>query len=115
MPLLKLQLSENISEERRYELVESLSKIVAEGIGKPEQYVMVCIDFACMLMSGKRGSAAYVEIRSIGGLTVEVNRTLSSSICALLQQSLSIPPDRVYLNYMDIKASNWGFNGRTFG
>jgi hypothetical protein len=41
MPLLKLETTVVLSEDKRQALLASLSKIVAETIGKPQQYVMV--------------------------------------------------------------------------
>ncbi|MGA2180101.1 MAG: phenylpyruvate tautomerase MIF-related protein [Verrucomicrobiota bacterium] len=26
-----------------------------------------------------------------------------------------MPPDRIYLNFTDVPAANWGWNGNTFG
>jgi len=115
MPLLKLETTVALSETQRQQLLPSLSKIVAETIGKPEQYVMVAINPAAMLMSGSPGDAAFVDVRSIGGLSAEVNRELSQKVCALLAQSLRLPPDRIYLNFTEVEAGNWGWNGNTFG
>ncbi len=115
MPLLKLETTVIVTEEKRKTLLAALSKVVAGTIGKPEQYVMVTIGSAAILMSGKPGDAAYVEIRSIGGLSGDVNRKLSQQVCKLLNDSLGIPPDRVYLNFNDVEAGNWGWNGSTFG
>jgi phenylpyruvate tautomerase PptA (4-oxalocrotonate tautomerase family) len=115
MPLLKLETTVTLSEEKRKNLLASLSKTVAQTIGKPEQYVMVTCGPAAMLMSGSEGAAAFLDIRSIGGLTGEVNRKLAQQVCKLLEDSLGISPDRVYLNFTDVKAGNWGWNGNTFG
>ncbi|MFO1424350.1 MAG: phenylpyruvate tautomerase MIF-related protein [Candidatus Competibacteraceae bacterium] len=115
MPLLALQTSARLSNQQRHDLLAPLSKIVAECIGKPERYVMVTISEAAMLMGGAEGSAAYADVRSIGGLNREVNRKLSERICALLQEQLDIPPDRVYLGFTSVSAENWGWNGGTFG
>ena len=115
MPLLKLETSVAISEDKRNALLASLSKAVAGTTGKPEQYVMVTVGQAAMLMSGKPGDVAFVDIRGIGGLTSEVNRKLSQQVCKLLNDSLGIGPDRIYLNFTDVEASNWGWNGSTFG
>jgi len=115
MPLLKLETTVVISEEKRKTLLTSLSKTVAETIGKPEQYVMVSVSQAGLLMSGKADEAAFVDIRSIGGLNDGVNRKLSQQVCKLLNDSLGIPSARVYLNFTDVKASNWGYDGSTFG
>jgi len=115
MPLLKLETTIALSSEQRQQLLASLSKIVADTIGKPEQYVMVTIGAAAILMSGKPGDAAFVDIRSIGGLGGDVNHQLSQKVCALLAQSLQVPQNRVYLNFTDVDAGDWGWNGSTFG
>lgn len=115
MPLLKIETTVALSEEQRRTLLGSLSKAVASVIGKPEQYVMVNLRQSAMLMSGKHGEAAFVDIRSIGGLNSGVNRKLSQQICKLLHDSLGIAPDRIYLNFTDVEAGNWGWNGSTFG
>ena len=115
MPLLKLETNVVLSDEKRTALLASLSKIVAGTIGKPEQYVMVVVSPAAMLMSGKPGEAAFVDIRSIGGLSADVNRKLSQKVCAVLHELLGIPENRIYLNFTDVSAKNWGWNGATFG
>jgi phenylpyruvate tautomerase len=115
MPLLKLETTVALADDKTKALLASLSKIVAGTIGKPEQYVMVAISPAAILMSGKPGDAAFVDIRSIGGLSDNVNRQLAQKVCALLKESLGVPPDRVYLNFTDVPAGNWGWNGDTFG
>jgi phenylpyruvate tautomerase PptA (4-oxalocrotonate tautomerase family) len=60
-------------------------------------------------------TAAFVDVRSIGGLTNDVNRTLSQKVCKLLKESHGVPEDRVYLNFTEVEASDWGWNGSTFG
>jgi len=115
MPLLKLETNVALSDEKQSALLAGLSKIVGGTIGKPEQYVMVVIGPAAILMSGKPGDAAFVDIRSIGGLNGEVNRRLAQQIAALLQESLGVCADRIYLNFIDVPAGHWGWNGDTFG
>ena len=115
MPLLKLETNVAIADSQRQQLQASLSKVVEEATGKPEQYVMITIQSSAILMAGKAGAAALVDLRSIGGLSGEVNRELSKKICALLSQALSVPPNRVYLNFSDVSAENWGWGGSTFG
>ena len=115
MPLLKLETTVVLSEDKRQALLASLSKTVAETIGKPQQYVMVASSQAAMEMSGNPDDAAFVDVRSIGGLTGDVNRKLSKKVCELLHESLGIQPNRIYLNFTDVQASHWGWNGNTFG
>lgn len=115
MPFLSLQTSVPLTPSQREELLSPLSRLVAEGIGKPEQYVMITISEAALQMAGTSGPAAYVEVRSIGGLSRAVNRQLSEQISALLQERLGIPPERLYLGFTHVSAENWGWNGTTFG
>jgi phenylpyruvate tautomerase PptA (4-oxalocrotonate tautomerase family) len=115
MPLLKLETTVVLTDEKRQALLAALSKTVAETTGKPEQYVMITVNPAAMLMAGKPGDAAFVDVRGIGGLTAAVNRQLSQKVCQLLNQSLGVAADRVYLNFTDVEASNWGWKGNTFG
>jgi phenylpyruvate tautomerase len=115
MPLLKLETTVALADDKKKALLASLSKIVAGTIGKPEQYVMVTIAPAAILMSGKPGDAAFVDLRSIGGLNGDVNQQLAQKIGNLLKESLGVPPDRIYLNFTDVSGANWGWNGDTFG
>ena len=115
MPLLKLETTVALTNDNRSALLGALSKAVGEIIGKPQQYVMVSASQSAMIMSGAPGDAAFVDIRSIGGLSSEVNRKLSRAICQVLQDSLRIPPNRVYLNFTDVPPGSWGWNGNTFG
>lgn len=115
MPLLKLTVAEPLSAEQRASLLPALSKLVAAGIGKPEQYIMVTVAAGALLMSGQAGPAALVEVRSIGGLNGQVNKRLTRELCGLLEQTLHIPPARTYINFMSLAADHWGWNGATFG
>ncbi len=115
MPLLKLETTVPLTEEKAKPLLGALSKAMANATGKPEQYVMVTLSHSAMLMSGKAGDAAFVDVRGIGGLNGETNRKLSQQICKTLKDSLGIASDRVYLNFTDVEAGNWGWNGSTFG
>ena len=115
MPLLKLSVSTKMDEDQKAALLDALSKLVAEGLGKPENYVMVAIDEAAISMAGEAGPAAFVDLRSIGALDAKINKAFSKKLCGLLEEQCGIPPSRVYINFTDMDASYWGWNGSTFG
>ncbi len=115
MPLLKLETTVSLADDKKKALLASLSKVMAETTGKPEDYVMVTASEVAILMSGKGGDAAFVDIRGIGGLSGDVNRQLSQKVCRLLNESLGVPPNRIYLNFTELEAGNWGWKGNTFG
>lgn len=116
MPLIHLITTEPIPEATRQGLVQSLSRIAADVIGKPETYVMAIVqDGAAMLHAGKVGPAAFLDVRAIGGLSPRVCEGLAERVGALLLEKLQVPGDRVYLNFTEVPAAKWGHNGGTFG
>lgn len=115
MPAIHIKTSAPLVGSTSIELLQKVSKMAADVIGKPEQYVMASLQSAEMMMSGQNAAAAWIEVRSIGGLSSEVNKRMTQKFCALLKQGLGIAPERVYINYVDIKTENWGWNNDTFG
>jgi len=90
--------------------------LAAQGIGKPEQYVMACVrDNVAMAMSGTSEAAALVSVKSIGGLSREVNQRLASEVCSVLQAELGIAPERIYLTFAELAPTHWGWKAGTFG
>lgn len=117
MPLIELDTSCELADAgKRQQVVGALSRLAAEGTGKPEQYVMACVrDKVAMTMGGQPGPCALVTVKGIGGLNKAVNQGLAGKISQLLQKELAIPADRVYITFQEFQASNWGWNGKTFG
>lgn len=115
MPLLRIETSAALGEASVKAILEEGSRIVARALQKPEQYVMVGIFPASMIMSAMGGPAAFCDLRSIGDLSPEQCAALSSELCALLSNALGVDPARVYLNFAEVEAAAWGWNGTTFG
>ncbi len=115
MPLITLYASKDPEESKKQELLAGLSRIVSNKLGKPESYVMVNFVKAETMLSGAIKACAFADVRSIGGLTPDVNKKLSSEIGFLVETYLAIPKDRLYINFTDVPASDWGHNGGTFG
>lgn len=117
MPLIELNTSCDLStQEKRDGLAQQLSQLAARGIGKPEQYVMACVhDKVAMSMSGSSEPTAFVSVKSIGGLSREVNQKLAAEISTVLQAELDIDLERIYLTFTELPATHWGWRGSTFG
>ena len=115
MPYVHIQTNATVSEQARERLLAQASRIAAETIGKPESYVMVGLSQAAMRMGGKSGPAAFCDVRSIGGLGATVNAALSEKLCGLLEETLAVPADRVFLTFTEVAADRWGWNRGTFG
>lgn len=111
MPALLLKCTKDVTPE----FCEQVSSVVAETIGKPEQYVMVVAERADVMMSGEAGDAAFAEVKSIGGLSRTVNHELTMKLCDLLSGHFGIPADRVYITFQSFERDHWGWNKATFG
>ena len=115
MPYLQIQTSAQFDKKNAQQICAQASAIIAESLGKPETYVMVSIQPAEMIMSGKADPAAFADLRSIGGLDADKNRELSQALCSLLEDKLGLSGERIYLNFQNVERHNWGFNASTFG
>ena len=116
MPAIQVDTSCSVPDQKKQALAKALSSLAAEGIGKPEQYVMACVrDGLAMTMSGTPGPCALVTVKSIGGLTKSVNQTVAGQVSQVLHKELAIPPNRIYVTFEDVAGTNWAWNGKTFG
>ncbi|WP_446808807.1 phenylpyruvate tautomerase MIF-related protein [Methylomonas sp. 2BW1-5-20] len=115
MPFLKLDTNVTIDTEQRPQLLKELSQLLAKETGKPERYVMVKLSGDNdMAFAGTSTPLAYLECKSIG-LSITQAKNLSASICQLLNNRLSLPKDRIYIEFSNCPAEFWGWDGSTFG
>ena len=90
-----------------------MSKIVADLTGKSEKYVMTIIQRDTnMTFAGSDEPCCFVKVKSIGSLKPSL---MSKHLCDLIVSKTNINKNRIYIKLIEIKASNWGFNGSTFG
>lgn len=117
MPLITITSSANPpSAEQLNSLLLGLSKLVAQGIGKPERYVMTCLKpQSAMSFGGSLAPSCFVEVKSIGGLTPAVTEKLCQAVAAELERGLGVPANRTYIEFTDANPALWGFDGSTFG
>ncbi|NLD94846.1 MAG: hypothetical protein GX639_19495 [Fibrobacter sp.] len=115
MPLLKVKLTEDLSAIKKEAMHSALCEIVAKVFSKPTSYIMILIEKADISMAGKCGNAAFIELRSIGGITQKNTTTFAESVTRYVTSETGIPADRIYINFSDIPGSLWGWNGSTFG
>jgi len=114
MPYLLIQTNRDLDDDARGGLMERASRLVAERLGKPERYVMVAVHAPVpMLFAGSDAPAAYVELKSIG-LPADGTAALSAAVCGLLEEALTVPRDRIYIEFADAPRHLWGWNGGTF-
>jgi phenylpyruvate tautomerase len=114
VPLLAITTNRELDAGQSKALLKQASETVAAMLGKPERYVMVTLNHnPRMLFAGEDGALAYLELKSIGlpqNRTAEFSQTLSE----LISRQLTIPCDRVYIEFSDAERHLWGWSGRTF-
>ena len=94
-------------------LQKEISRMVADLTGKPETYVMTMIQSnSQMTFAGSDEPCCFIKLKSIGSLNPS---SMSKSLCDLIASKTNIETDRIYVEFIDVKASNWGFNSSTFG
>lgn len=77
--------------------------MVSINAGKPMSY------------AGTQEPCAYAEIISIGALGGAKNKTISAAVSKVVADHIGVPADRFYIKFSDVAASDFGYNGSTFG
>lgn len=115
MPLAKLTTSAPNAQAVAGRLLGALSRLLADRLHKPEQYVMTCLDApARMTFAGSAEPSAYLELKSIGRFDSQQTRQLSAALCELIARELELPASRIYIEFADAQGYLWGHDGDTF-
>tara|TARA_B100000700_G_C14512967_1_gene609504 strand:- start:75 stop:410 length:336 start_codon:yes stop_codon:yes gene_type:complete len=111
MPLIRVSTSANEIDEDQ--LVQLLSAEISSLTGKPEKYVMVIVDKVNTILFDRTFEpSAYIEVKAIGSLD---SKTISSSLCSILENNTNVKSNRIYLNIQSVEATNWGYDKSVFG
>ena len=114
MPFLKIQTNVPTKAGQKQALASQASRAVADMLGKPERYVMVSVEEnPAMSFAGNTEPLAYVELKSIG-LPESQTAEFSARLATLLDEHLSLPADRIYIEFANAPRAMWGWNGGTF-
>ena len=112
MPFLSIT-SNQILDTQSAQL-ETLSKIVAEALGKPESYVMVSLQHnPDMIFAGSNTPLAYCQLKSLG-LQEAQTAALSETLCNSLHELYAIDPSRIYIEFAAPARPMWGWDKKTF-
>ena len=114
MPYLKIQTNKPVPEILTRKIMERASKLIAQELGKPEEYVMIALEPAVkMMFAGTTDPVAFLELKSIG-LPGQKTKDLSRVLCELIENELGIAKARVYVKFIDVQRGMWGWNGSVF-
>ena len=112
MPFIQINTS-SLSLVNNGLLQKEISRMVSDLTGKPEDYVMTMIQSdSDMTFSGSDDPCCFIKLKSIGSLNPS---SMSKSLCELITSKTNIRKNRIYIEFSDVRGSNWGFNSSTFG
>jgi phenylpyruvate tautomerase len=117
MPLIQVFTSASApAADAQKALLADLSKLLAGRFGKPEQWVMTCLQPGlAMTFGGAPAPCAFVAVKNVGKMTGDDTQTLSAEICDRLASGLRVARDRIYIEFADAVGYLWGWDGGTFG
>ena len=96
-------------------LLGELSRLLSARFGKPERWVMTSLQPGlAMTFCGTDAPTAFVAVKNVGTMKAEETEALSGAICGLVEASLGVSSERVYIEFVDAIDHLWGWNGGTF-
>ncbi len=111
MPLIKISTSLEIKEKKDF--IQKSSELLGKLTNKSVNYVMVLLEDSLEMYFCKSNEpCCYLEVKSIGSLNPS---KMASSISEFITKEIGIPSNRIYINFEDVSASNWAWDGKTFG
>jgi phenylpyruvate tautomerase PptA (4-oxalocrotonate tautomerase family) len=114
MPYLKIQTNLPLTKKAERTIMKSASSLVARELEKPESFVMIAVQpDTSMLFAGSDDPVAFLELKSVGLPGIKTKK-LSQVLCALIEEHLGIAKDRVYVKFIDVQHSMWGWKGDVF-
>ena len=115
MPFVSIITNVGIGAEATEVFLSQLTQLVVNKLSKPKEYVQVTVNGGqAMQFAGTSEPTAFVELRALG-LSEELAKPMATELTQLVRSALSITPDRIFINLMDVPRSRWGWNGSTFG
>ena len=113
MPFIQINTSSKSVVENDDLLQKDISKMIASLTGKPEDYVMTMIQRDTKMPFARSDEpCCFIKVKSIGSLVPD---SMSKSLCELISSKTNINTNRIYIEFIDVEASKWGFNSSTFG
>ena len=110
MPYINVSTSAKIEDKKK--LLEEISILVSSLTNKSKRFVMAKLDDNLEIYFDDESPCCFLEIKSIGSLNPsEMARPISNFVF----EKMGIPINRIYIYFVDVPASMWAWNGRTFG
>ena len=110
MPYINVSTSAKVNDKDK--LLKEISVLISSLTKKSRRFVMAKIDDNCQMYFNDETPSCFLEIKSIGSLNPS---EMAKPISDFVYEKVGIPKDRIYISFLDVPASLWAWNGRTFG
>ena len=111
MPYINVSTSAEVNDKDK--ILEEISILISSLTNKSRRFVMAKIDDNCkMYFDDHENHSCFLEIKSIGSLKPS---EMSKPISDFVYEKMGIPIDKIYISFVNVPASMWAWNGRTFG
>ena len=113
MPYFSIETNKQIDDTLTSNLMKKATSFLAEMMGKPEGVIMVTIKPGMpYVFGGTDDPAAFVQIKAVG-LERGKCPEFSKQVCDFLETEIDVSKDRVFIEFIDIDPTIFGFNGNT--
>ena len=109
MPYINVSTSVKVDDKKK--LLEEISILVSSLTNKSKRFVMAKIEDNSQMYFEDETPCCFLEIKSIGSLNPS---EMAKPISDFVFEKMGIPIDKVYISFVDVPASMWAWNGRTF-
>ena len=110
MPYINVSTSVKIEDKKK--LIEEISILVSSLTNKSKRFVMAKLDDNSEMYFEDESPCCFLQIKSIGSLNPS---EMAKPISNFISKKIGIPIDKIYISFVDVSASMWAWNGRTFG
>ena len=109
MPYINVSTSAKVKDKQKF--LEEISTLVSSLTNKSKRFVMAKLDDNSKMYFEDESPCCFLEIKSIGSLNPS---EMAKPISDFIYEKMGIPLDKIYVSFVDVPASMWGWNGRTF-
>ncbi len=110
MPYINVSTSVEVDDKNK--LLKEISILISSLTNKSERFVMAKLEDNSEIYFEDKSPSCFLEIKSIGSLNPS---EMAKPISNFIYEKMGIPMDKIYISFEDVPASNWAWNGKTFG
>ena len=110
MPYINVSTSVKVDDKKKF--LEEISILVSSLTNKSKRFVMAKLEDNLEMYFDDESSCCFLEIKSIGSLNPS---EMAKPISNFVYKKMGIPIEKIYISFVDVPASMWAWNGKTFG